>query len=52
MREFRIALHLAIFLEIFIETFSVGSELAIQRSDHKRFALFHKVKEGKKNCNT
>ena len=50
MNEFRIALHLAIFVQIFSEKLSVGRELAIQRSDHKRFALFHKVQEGKKIC--
>ena len=27
--------------------FSFGSELAIQRQEHKRFALFHKVTEGR-----
>ena len=47
MKELRIsALYVAIFLGIVSENLSFGSQLAIERKELNRVALFHKVKEG------
>ena len=47
MKELRIsALYVAIFLGIVSENLSFGSQLAIERNERNRVALFHKVKEG------
>jgi len=47
MKELRIsALYMTIFLGIVGENLSFGSQLAIERNERNRVALFHKVKEG------